>query len=160
MSSTIAMHIRNAATEDVAEIVTLRKEVAEYHAALNKQFELSADAIELFTSDLKNNLADKRFRVLVAVNENKILGYAIGKIKVSPPVFVERKFGFIDEFGVTAHARKHGVGKALVNGLLEWFKENGAADIELGVLLQNTAGVNFWRSCGFEDAQLRMYKKL
>jgi GNAT superfamily N-acetyltransferase len=60
------------------------------------------------------------------------------------------------EMGVRAHARRHGVGRALVAAMSTWMKQEGIT--EVWVLADNPGATAFYEACGFEvEAHVPVY---
>jgi ribosomal protein S18 acetylase RimI-like enzyme len=98
--------------------------------------------------------------LVVAEDNDILLGYAYGYMMGTAPIFITHKRGYIDEFGVTEQARGNKIGEALLDELILWFKENGAERVELKVDAFNTGGIQFWSKQGFLNTQVRMGKTI
>ena len=66
----------------------------------------------------------------------------------------------ITALAVAEHARRTGVGKALLYGAEARARQNGAVRIELTSAGQRTDAHAFYRSCGYEEGALRFMKRL
>jgi len=66
----------------------------------------------------------------------------------------------ITALAVAEHARRAGIGKALVFGAEARARQNGAVRIELTSAGQRTEAHAFYRSCGYEEGALRFMKRL
>ena len=97
---------------------------------------------------------DKRLHVLVAEKYGKIMG--------TGAVFVEQKFlrgggkvGHIEDVVVDNRSREKGVGKAIIDSLVEIAKEEGCYKVILNCSNEN---VPFYIKCGFKltENEMRM----
>ena len=156
----MSTHIRLATLNDIATLVKLRREIAEYHLQFDDFYALNDTAEEAFKSHLESIIPNTSQCFIVAENNGNLVGYAYGFMMGTAPIFIPNKRGHIDEFGVTETARSSKVGEALLTELLRWFKEKGAKRVELKVDAFNTAGIIFWRKHGFTNAQIRMCKQM
>jgi ribosomal protein S18 acetylase RimI-like enzyme len=65
-------------------------------------------------------------------------------------------YGFVDDqtpelsIAVVPDARGHGVGKSLLNGLLETARRDGFRALSLSVARSNRVACNLYERCGFE----------
>ncbi len=84
---------------------------------------------------------------LVAVERNTVLGYA--------GMHVVCGEGYIDNIAVFSHARRKGVGRRLVQALIDWMEQHDGLFLTLEVRPSNEAAILLYRSVGFEEAGLR-----
>jgi GNAT superfamily N-acetyltransferase len=66
----------------------------------------------------------------------------------------------ITALAVAEHARRAGIGRALLAGAETRARQNGAVRIELTSALQRTDAHAFYRSCGYDEGALRFMKRL
>ena len=64
--------------------------------------------------------------------------------------------GYVCQFYVDAQHRQQGVGQALFDAMMAWFRDRGLARIRLNVDLDNPVGQKFWRKQGFQPLVTRM----
>ena len=79
---------------------------------------------------------------IVAEDKGKILGYAIGE--------VQKDCGKIISIAVHPAWHKKGIGKKLVNFLIEHFKKENLKKISLHVRKNNLAAISFYQNLGFQ----------
>ncbi len=100
----------------------------------------------------------------VAKLNGKIVGFVAGDANWFSRR--ERKnVGAIHEIVVDPDYQGHGIGTALMNKILEYFKEKGLDTAELWVGDENYKAINFYKKFGFHEAGrynywIRMVKKL
>lgn len=63
---------------------------------------------------------------------------------------------YIHDFYVVSEARRRGYGSEMLRQLLVELREKGITQVELSVLLDNRAGLAFWRAQGFEIESYRL----
>src|SRR5262249_52331278 len=93
-------------------------------------------------------LADPEVRAWIAEENGTVVGFLYGHVirkRAGPAVEV-----LLYEIGVRAAHRRRGVGRKLVNALLERSTQLGAR--ETWVLAGNPGAVEFYRACGFEGS--------
>lgn len=127
--------IRKAEKSDMAAVLGLIKELADYEKA--------PDEVLVTVADLERDGfgAQPRFYCFVAERENKIVGIALYYIKYStwkgPCVFLE-------DIIVTQSERRHGIGKLLFETVMKTTKEMGARNMSWQVLDWNEPAIKFY----------------
>lgn len=150
--------IRRAQTHDEAALARLwGAMIAELHMLDPRQPRPIPSAATLYAARLMNVLDDPGTRVFVAEADGDVIGFCLGAlIDLQSDLFVPAESGLIVDLFVDVSARRGGIGRALVAALMDWFKRQGAAYIELNVASGNANGRTFWHSVGGTDYQIRM----
>lgn len=89
---------------------------------------------------------------------SQILAYSVVRIHTAPlrQIFKQRKYINIDDLCVEKTHRGKGIGKSLMNHLMNYSKEIGVGCIELGVSEFNKEAILFYESLGMETRSRRM----
>jgi GNAT superfamily N-acetyltransferase len=121
------MLIRVAKPEDCERIGELWHELVMFHVKLDKDMPVEApQGAKRYAQRIENYLDDPYMYTLVAEIDGQMVGYVNGLIvDMMPDVFVEEKSGMIGDIFVLEAYRQQGVGKALVQGISDWFKLRG-----------------------------------
>ena len=131
-----AIKIRQGKKEDLAAILSLIKELAEYEKT---PLEVKVTLEELEKSGFGENPV---FRFFVAENEAGIVGMALYYIKYStwkgPCIFLE-------DLIVTQSHRRQGIGALLFEKMIELAKEMKMPRLEWQVLEWNEPAINFYK---------------
>ena len=106
---------------------------------------------------LQRDLDDPEAVVLAGTIDETIVGYATGRTEVLRD---GSRLGVIDDLYVDEGARSVGVGEALMNELLEWFRSKGCAGVDATALPGNRATKNFFEESGFTARLLVMHHRL
>jgi GNAT superfamily N-acetyltransferase len=101
-------------------------------------------------------LADSRRRVLVGTVDGAVVGMAVGRIEAVG----ETGLGLIDACYVEPEARGVGVGRALVDDLLAWFRSSGCRGVDVTALPGDRETKNFLEGSGFKARLLTMHQSL
>jgi ribosomal protein S18 acetylase RimI-like enzyme len=141
--------IRPATVRDVPEIVTLWGELARHHAHLDTAFALSARWQEEYRYFVRSLLGRDDALAVVAVRAGHLIGYAVGRLTILPGFFEERRRGYIHDVVTHDAYRRRGVGRRLVQALLDWMAAAGVGTVELTVAVQNDDARAFWERMGF-----------
>ena len=142
------MPIRTANLQDLDAIEALWKEMMRFHAALDPYFVTIPEADVAHRSYMATLLQDETKHVFVA-DDGQILGYLVMMIQDYPPIYEVQKFAEISAISVTAAARRQGVGRQLVEAVLNFCRENGIQRVECSVAVANSVSQGFWKGSGF-----------
>jgi L-amino acid N-acyltransferase YncA len=90
--------------------------------------------------------------VLIPLEGAKVLGWA-----ALAPVSIRRVYCGVAEVSVyvAAIARGRGVGKALLQSLMQESEMNGVGTLQAGIVPENAPSISLHRSCGFRDVGVR-----
>jgi GNAT superfamily N-acetyltransferase len=137
------LSIRFAEEKDIPVILSLIKELAE--------FEKLSDKVNVSEDILKENLFGKRkyAEVIIAELNEKPAGQALffhnfSTFKGKPGIYLEDLY-------VKPEYRSKGIGKALLNKLIETAKERKCSRIEWVVLDWNKSAIDFYKKMGAEE---------
>jgi GNAT superfamily N-acetyltransferase len=97
-----------------------------------------------YRSCVSRQVADE---VLVSESHGAIWGFVT--LKLNNPLE-----GEVPLYGVLPSAQKHGVGRSLIIGALEWFRANGAERMVISTQVTNLASQKVWLRLGFEPSQV------
>jgi len=150
--------IRLLKAEDVDAVAQLWEALVAYHRELDASLPPAApQGARRYARRLSDRLDDPMSRVLVAEMDGKLVGYVLGVVvDLAPEMFSQDASGFLADIFVDADHRRAGVGKALVEGLMDWFHEKGLHYFEWHVAARNEESLAFWRSLGGREVMLRM----
>ena len=102
----------------------------------------------------------------VAENDHgRIIGFAFGYERKELPEEVLRSWnakqvGYVELMAVDPSHRRMGVGRALMNAMLEEFRKNHVDIVNLDVPVEQEAAVGLYRSLGFSNRAYNMTKRL
>ncbi len=121
------MMIKKATLENLEEIFKIEKSVFAHPWSLES---------------LKNLLEDENSVAFVAVDNETICGYC--------GVNTILDEGYITNVAVLENYRKQGIGRMLVNALVNFAKDKSLAFLTLEVRKSNTPAINLYSKSGFE----------
>jgi len=145
------MEIRKAKLKDITQIADFAVSLLKYHHDIDSYFAPAKDVKDVYRKFFKRCIYSKNRYLLVAEEDNKVIGYALGELGSRPPVFKIRKIGFISDMFVDKNFRKSGIAKQFLAKLFIWFKSKKLKYIELTVHVKNEIGNKAWAKYGFED---------
>ncbi len=155
----MTVQIRRATSRDVREILPVWGELAGFHAHLDAAFEPSPSWPREYGAYLRTLMGRDDALAVIAKEGDEIIGYAIGRITTLPPFFEHRYRGYIHDVFVREAYRRRGVGRRLVEEILDWLRHRGVSLIELTVATNNDA-VHFWKRLGFQTYMHQMKLEL
>lgn len=143
--------IRPATKADFPAIKELWKEFMDFHKERDPFFARVDDAHEDFGRFMQNNLSKNDWLILVAAAGDQVIGYGSATIMSYPPIYVEPRYGYIQDVAVTEAYRGQGVGQQLFARMVTWFREKNISRLELEVAATNEVSQAFWQKIGFKD---------
>lgn len=116
--------------------------------------EARAEPVE---DSLLRQIADSGSIVLVGTIDDVLLGYAAGRTE---ELRDGRCLGLIDDLFVEEEARAVGVGEAMMDQLLDWFRRQGCAGVDSTALPGARETKNFFEESGFSARLLVMHHRM
>jgi ribosomal protein S18 acetylase RimI-like enzyme len=150
----MTVQIRRATARDVREILPVWGELAGFHAHLDPAFTPSAQWPREYGAYLRTLMTRDDALAVIAKDGPQIIGYAIGRITTLPS-FEHRFRGYIHDVYVRETYRRQGVGRRMVEAILDWLRSRGVTIVELTVAANNDATA-FWERMGFETYMYQM----
>ncbi len=151
--------IRDLKKEDVREasnlVVRLKKFNSEHDPLFNVSAELEKNVTDYLESAIKLETRD----VLVADSNGKIVGAIMGEI-LDRPFYQPGKELRVTEIYLLPEFRKHGLGKKLIDALVEREKSKGCGMITVEFPTENLLGHKFYTSVGMRGILSVYGKKL
>jgi len=134
------LKIRQAEESDIPKILAMIKELADYEKLLDKVQTSEEDLRKVIFGE--NNFVE----VLIAEYDNKICGQTIFFKNFS--TFVGRPGYYIEDLYVKPEFRGKGIGKALLDEVINKAKENNFGRVEWVVLDWNVSAIEFYENRG------------
>lgn len=154
------MNIRKAVQTDLSKIKDLYFQLFEQMAHHEPDYMKAAHQDESF---LQRVIAgEDQFTAFVYGADDEVKGIVITQIQESPlyNCFVPLKCMYLMDIVVDADMRGMGIGKALIDHVKTWAKENEADYLELSVLSKNVSAAALYLQEGFEPYSLSMRFKI
>lgn len=150
--------VRTANKGDSDAIAEMWLALVAYHQTLTPDLPSAARGGEhRYVRRIMERLDDPYTCVLVAELDGQVVGFVLGMvIDLMPDIFDQQPSGFLADIYVEPHARRHGIGRNLVNNLVDWFRLSGIHTFDWHVSSDNPDGIAFWRSVGGRDIMIRM----
>ena len=111
----------------------------------------------IYYYDLEELITSENSDILVALDEDKIIGCGYGLIKQHErDIFVTTDYGYIGFMYVKDEYRGKGVGQVILVGLNEWFKSRNMKEVRLKVYENNPKAIKAYEKAGFKKKLIEM----
>jgi len=143
--------IRVARVADLDALARMWEELEKYHVDLGgPEYRLARGWKEDWERFTRQHIGRKDRLCLAAEIDGVAVGFLLGAILQRPKVFERRRYGHVYDVFVDASHRNRGVGEALVNAAMGWFRTRRVDRVELYTHARNELGLRFWKKMGFE----------
>jgi ribosomal protein S18 acetylase RimI-like enzyme len=158
MPDPAAPRIRPARPDEVDDVGRMWHEMYAYQQQRGMMLPLRDDAVEIYKHEISNRLDTKLSVIFVAELDDGLAGFLAAQTKRLPPFLSTDKplVGYIGAVYVRPAARRHHLGKALVDASFAWFERAGVGSIELQVIDGNELARAFWEGMGFQVELVQM----
>ena len=154
----ILIKVRDATKDDLEDVANLWEKLAKHHADLSDDFALAWDSKRRWSKYLREKFAEISTKLIVAEEDDEIVGFMLCMLSPNIPIYKERKLGVISDAYVREERRKRGVTNKMFDVALKWFKKNKVKSVELRVAMMNPDAQAAWKSLGF--APFMIYERL
>jgi GNAT superfamily N-acetyltransferase len=141
------------------ELRLLLRELIDYHEPLTGQ-RLAPDWESHIRAEMAAGLESGSGLLLFVREGDRPVGSLSGHITATTDTIFEGKLGNIDNVYLKPEWRGRGIGARLVEAAEAWLREQGAAEIELNVIVANELGLRVWHALGYEPHSERRRKRL
>lgn len=111
-----------------------------------------------YRKELLESISSQHGEMLVAKDGNKVVGMIAWFVEKE--IEFDIPYAYISDIVVTKEYRGQGIGKLLLNQVIENIKSKGYKRVHIGVLLANTETKNLYNKLGFSDYSVEMVKHI
>ena len=129
----------------------------EYLKPKNLILPLAENGDKIWMESIKNTLG-KYSTLVVAIHENKVIGFGCGTLKFLPEYLGSHKVGAISHFFICKEFRNMNIGKLIVEKLNEWLVLQKVKSIEVQVAAINLEAEIFWKKNEFKHELIQLRK--
>lgn len=137
------------AERDVA--VALWTALHREHEAQDARYRLSDDAVQRWTTDVRDWLRSPRDAVWLGLDGATPVGLLTAHLYETTPMYAPVSLVYVDDLYVRPASRGRGLASALLGAARAWGADLGATELRAGVLAANGPGRAFWARQGAED---------
>ena len=153
------MHVEEVKEKHIPQILEIWIDLMDYHKDIDSFFSRRSDGHINYEKFIHECMQSDKSTVLVAIENETVVGVVHGCIEKHPPVFEIEEYGLIHFMAVKEEFRRKKIAHELVKKLIEWFHSKNISRIELHCSVKNSVGHNFWKSQGFDEYTYLMYLK-
>jgi ribosomal protein S18 acetylase RimI-like enzyme len=157
-------NIRQARLRDCGRLLKLFAELDEFHRQARPDMFVRPQGPARDPAHIEALIAGPNSTILVAEDSAfpHLVGLATVLIRDIPASHIRRarRIAEIDNLGVARHARRHGVGRALMRASMAFAQAQGIGAVELGVHEFNAGAIAFYEAMGFRTETRRMGVRL
>lgn len=144
--------IRKANINDLLRIQKLNRVLFEleynnFDSTLDISWPMSNEGKDYFENAINNNV------VLVAVLDDKIVGYLVGSLNTQYS-YNKNIQAELDNMCILEKYRKLGIGKQLFLGFKKICKNNNISELKVVASYDNLDAINFYKGNGFVESEL------
>ena len=146
------MDYRKAYSSEVEKIANLHNELAYYiqQQTHDDYWDFGKLETEGLKEHLKNIIAHEEAILLVAVEEQEIVGFLVGEIMTCHlPISSIKEVGYIAGAYVVEKYRGQGIMKNLEEQAVEFFINNGLKYVEVNFITNNVIAKESWKGMGY-----------
>jgi GNAT superfamily N-acetyltransferase len=143
------MRIIRAEPSHIEQIMKIWNEFARYHQCIDPYYGTVEGGDIKFGEYIIHEMGQEDSQVLVAMEDNILLGYCLAYVHHRAPVFTESSVGVLSDLAIGEEYRGSGAGGALVEASLTWFRDKGVKRVELRTSAKNGPAIEFYRKHGF-----------
>jgi GNAT superfamily N-acetyltransferase len=149
------MKIRKARLKDIPEVTKLWRKLCEYEDSFKSIREftpLVKGANKVFQDDITKKIRSKNVIVLVAVEDDKVVGYTYTFIKEGDTLYKsDVNLAEISDIYVKEGYRGRGISSQLMEETMKWLKKKGVKYVEVFAVAPNKTAGNIYKKWGFKE---------
>jgi ribosomal protein S18 acetylase RimI-like enzyme len=161
------MTIRPATAADVPGVLPMVEKLAQLHERWDPvRYDYQPNPGEMYRRWLTARSSDPRSVFLVADHERLladvpfIVGFLIGTVEASIPIYRTSQFGFIHDLWVEEDYRNEGLARQMTMLAMEKFRDIGVTQVRLETAAANEPARKLFVSCGFRPSSTEMLVEL
>lgn len=154
------MKVLKATKVHLHELAQLERQYMEHHVALDDYFAFKENMTETWLEYAHRIIDSALDEMLVAVEDDQIVGYMTGHIRKKVPIYQIEEVGQIGDNFVLPQYRRRGIFTQLLKAMLEWMRNQGIKHVEHPIAVKNAVGRIAWKKRGFEDLYVMTKKRI
>jgi len=148
----VTIEIRKAVETEIEILLSFEKRIIE----TERPYDNTLKEGEIHYYDLIKLIQSKKAEVLVAVVDKEIVGSGYAKILPAEPFQKYSEYAYLGFMYVKPQFRGQGVNKKILQGLINWAKNQNLTEVRLDVYDENIIAKNAYLKAGFKPNFLEM----
>lgn len=142
------MTVRTATHNDLETLLEFEQKLVTFERPMDSTI-IQEGTVHYY--DLAKYIDDEKIEVAVAEIDGHVVGSGYAKIKKGLD-FVNQDFtGYIGFMFVDSNHRGKGIGKEVLEYLVNWLQSKNMEHIVLEVYAENTGAIEMYKKCGFKN---------
>ncbi len=143
-----SMNILSAQKHHTDDILRLYQQLIHTLSALQPAYFKDAQQSSNFIHQM---IADPQSEILLAVNEQDVVGFAVLQQQTTPPypMFINHHYAYLLDLVVAEDMRQQGIAQLLLEACKTWTTSRQLAYLELSVLSNNQPALKLYAQQGF-----------
>jgi len=142
----MALAIRSATLDDVEVLRDLQQVLVSWERPYDKGIP-STGIVEYY--DVRTLIGKDDIEYLVAELDGEVVGCIFGEIRKNDAWAIPERYGYVGLFSVKNGFRGQGIGKEMLDRIVDWFRSREITEIRLKVYEGNLRSVDFYKRYGF-----------
>lgn len=157
----MSIAIRPAGPDDMRAIGQLGAMLVALHHEFDpaRFFEAGSGTATAYAAFLERQAAAQDAAVIVAAEEDAVLGYAYGKAEGTDYMALRGPAGMIHDLIVDPVRRGQGIGRKLLDAMIATLEERGAPRVVLSTAARNVAAQRLFARAGFRQTMIEMTRE-
>jgi ribosomal protein S18 acetylase RimI-like enzyme len=158
----VAAKIRRAALRDLSSLGRLGASLVRIHHEFDPRrfFPPGSNPEREYANFLATQLRARNSVIIVADEDGAVAGYLFGAIEPRSWKDLRDKAGYVHDLVVDARARGTGIGSALIDAGVAWFRKRGVRQVVLSTAQGNEPAQRLFRRAGFRPTMIEMTRDL
>lgn len=154
--------VRQAKKTDLPALGRLGAELVTTHYAFDKQrFMAPVEGLEQgYAWFLGTQMKESEAVIFVAERDGSIAGYVYAQVEPQSWKELRDEAGFIHDVVVNDSDRHSGIGAALMEAAIAWFRERGVPRVILWTAYPNSGAQRLFERLGFRPTMIEMTREL
>lgn len=157
----MALLIRDARPEDLTQIAQLAGELVRQHHGFDAaRFMLIPHVETGYAHFFQSELGNPETVILAAERDGQVVGYAYGRLEERDWNALLDACGALHDIYVHENARRQGVARLLLTGMLDRLRAKGAPRVVLHTASKNHGARAFFAAVGFRETMAELTLEL
>ncbi len=149
--------VRSAAREDLVRVRAIWADLMVLHGEIHDYYQVRDDGPRVWANYVGRCLNDEDARLFVAQRGDDLIGFLLAHIIQRYSFYRLSRLGIVSDIAVAAGYRQQGVGRAMVEESLAWFRSRGMDRATANMVPANPEALAFWKAMRFDVlAEYRM----
>lgn len=143
---------RTAKLEDLPTLLEFEQGIV----AFERPYDLTLKDEKISYYDIKAMILSDEVEVIVAVDNEEVIGSGYARIETSKPYLKHQEFAYLGFMFVKNSHRGKGVNKLVIDALHAWVLSKNVYEVRLDVYAENPGAIKAYEKAGFKSLLVNM----